>query len=269
MNVPLTLRDFSLPLDFYHAKGYLLWMRSLNDYLVAYRHYFPDDYTRSMEQVECGLASLLPIGDKPYSTHEAQFLTLVNEHLFPLPLEYMLDETTSEDRYLSIPVEPFGVDRFENFTYDEMDLEWRLLYYLFGMTEPEDFDDLPPGAHPAVLFALPLDRGSVDDDALLAVCAQEQEPLAFLRYAVEMIDHDTGTTWLDATMEMTFTDAYWRIDIMDMLTEEYQEALTIQKKAEQFIHWLAEDLLTHFKEVIRVWNTCQQQSKQETQEHLS
>lgn len=253
-------------LDAYHARHYLLWVRSFLDFLVLYRHYFPEDYAHSLSQIECGQTSLMPTGDEAYSTLETDFLKLVDTHLFPLPLEFMLEDTDMENRCFTIPVEPFGIDAWGHTTYEEMDLEWRLLFYLFGAQEPEDFVDVSPDEHLELLFAQAAERGQVDDDALQAICAQEPEPLRFLPSAIDIIDHDTGTTWLDATLDMSFTDALWRIDVLDALKEQYQEALAIQQKAEQFIRWLGSDLHTNYKEVIRVWTLSLQRTKQKQQE---
>src|SRR5690242_11615322 len=86
------LQQIQIPLHVYDARCVLEQMRSAIDYLAVYQHYFPQQYACSMEQVARGEASLFPAPGSAYSPHEVRLLTLIDEHLFPLPLWYVLED---------------------------------------------------------------------------------------------------------------------------------------------------------------------------------
>lgn len=65
-----------------------------------------------------------------------------------------------------------------------------------------------------------------------------------------MIDHDTGTAWLDASYDMPIDDAWWKREVVDELIKQFIESEEIWKKAEQFVDWLEEDIPHHFTEVV-------------------
>lgn len=254
-SISKVLLDFQMPVRVGEAEQYLHQIRSSIDYLVMYRSYFPTEYEQSMERVRAGRASLFPQRGEAYSQHEIQFLKLVDRDLFPLPLYYVLDDIDEDSRCYRIPIEPFGIDLIERQDVLDMDLGWQLMYYLIG-----DFpQDVIAGAFkedPDAIFTIPFEQGRADDQALRDLCGTRPPPLAFFRHAIDMIDHDTGTVWLDATMEVPCTDADWSKDNIDELARQYQEALAIKEKADQFINWLEADPATRFKEVIDLWNEC-------------
>ncbi|WP_220211267.1 hypothetical protein [Reticulibacter mediterranei] len=242
-----------LPLTIYHAKRLLERIQSLGDYLMVYRHYFPTAYAESMEQVRLGQAPLFPPFGEAYSPHEVRLLKLIDEHLFPLPLWEVLEDTREEYRCTTIPVEPFGIDLTISDDFLELDLGWQLIYYLIGEIQVEFFHF---SDERETLFALPLEEGKVDDTSLRTVCEREREPLAFFRHVIDLIAHDTGTVWLDATAEAPCTTANWSISTIDELARQYEEAVVLKEKTDQFINWLEGDIMCNFTEVIRIWNEC-------------
>lgn len=260
-NVTETLQAFQIPLDTYYAKQFLERVRSAIDYLVVYQHYFKLEYTQSMELVRTGQAPLFPKPGYAYSPHEVQLLKLIDKHLFPLPLWYVLDDADEENRCTTIPIEPFGIDLSNGDDFLEMDLEWQLIYYLIGEIREDFFRDALGDEWDAI-FAVEIEHGKVDDKVMREVCAQETEPLSFFSECIDMIDNSTGTVWLDATMEMPCDNADWSIETIDVLVELYGQALSIKKNADQFMNWLAGDIETNFMEVIRIWNECVIQTRQ-------
>ncbi len=260
-NVTDELQAFQIPLSRYDAKQFLERVRSAIGYLVVYQHYFPAEYTRSMERVSAGQAPLYPSPGQAYSPHEIQMLKLIDKHLFPLPLWYVLDDVAEENRCNTIPIEPFGIDHSNGDDFLEMDLEWQLIYYLTGEIRKDYFRDALDDEWDTI-FAAEIQSGKVDDEVLREVTARETEPLTFFSDVIDMIDNSTGTVWLDATMEMPCDNADWSIETIDVLVEQYGQALSIKKKADQFMNWLAGDIETNFTEVIRIWNQCVIQTKQ-------
>jgi hypothetical protein len=256
-----TLQAFQIPLDTYEASQFLKRVRSAIDYLIVYQHYFPAEYTQSMELVRTGQAPLFPKLGQAYSPHEIQMLKLIDEHLFPLPLWYVLDELDEEHRCNTIPIEPFGIDLSNGDDFLEMDLSWQLIYCLVGEIREDFFKDAL-GDEWDTIFAVEIERGKVDDETLKEVVARETESLTFFRDVIDMIDNSTGTVWLDATMEMPCDNADWSIATIDILVEQYGQALSIKNNADQFMNWLAGDIEMNFTEVIRIWNKCVIQTKQ-------
>lgn len=261
-----TLQQLHLSLSTAESRQFLQHAISCIQYLAVYQHYFPQEYSHSMELVRTGQASLLPAHGKAYSLHEEVFLKLVDEHLFSLPLWYILEDNEEGERCFFVPIEPFGLDPATGDIL-EMDLGWQLLYYLVGELSPAFLADaLSSDAEEDgkreedELFALPIERGSVDDEVLQRVCQQQQAPLSFLCHALHMMEYDTQTVWLDATMEMSCDNAVWDIETIDELMLQYREAEAIKEKTNQFLRWLESDI-TRFKEVIAVWNETVKQTK--------
>jgi len=260
-----TLQDFRVPFSAYDAQRFLERVRSVIDYLVVYRHYFPSEYAQSMELVRNGQAPLFPLHGEAYSPHEARLLKLVDKHLFPLPLWYVLGDACEENRCDTIPIEPFGIDLSTGDDVLEMDLGWQLMYYLIGGIQADFIENLFGDDRDAI-FAVPIEPGKVDDASLRGVCERQIKPLAFFRQVLDLIDYDTGTVWLDATMEMPCDNADWSTDTIDELVKQYGEALDIKKKADQFMNWLEGDIVPHFTEVARIWNESVIQTNQKSQE---
>jgi len=255
------LRAFALPLSLPQAREFLSHMRSVLAYLDLYRWYFPAEFALSMQDVEALRADLLPAPGQAYSLHEVRFLELIDRHLFPLPLDWLLDDIGEENRCWSIPVEPIGLN-----LSDESDLEalrrgWQLLYYLVGDYSRAAFAAFLESGDDAI-FDLSIEAGKVDDELLALLCEQQREPLSFLRPAIDMMAHDTGTVWLDATDELPYGAIPWTVEMMDDLVEQYAEARAIERRADQFIDWLEANVTQHFTEVVALWNQCVQQTRQ-------
>jgi len=256
VDINALLQEFHFPFGVEDARAFLHQVRSVMDILVAYQHFFPTEYAQSMQLICDGQVSLFPAPGEPYSSHEVTFLKLVDKHFFPLPLYFVLDGASEESRCYTIPIDPFGIDPADGYGVEELPLGWQLMYYVT--------DELQKGFHfegasdeeLGDIFAQVVHKGRVDWDALEEVCAREHEPLAFFRYVIEMLTYNTGTAWLDSTVEMPCEDALWSIEIMDELVKQYTIATEIKEKTEQFMNWLVNDIGPHFKEVVTLWNKC-------------
>jgi len=89
-----------------------------------------------------------------------------------------------------------------------------------------------------------------------ARCRAQGGPIAYLPLVIEMLDNDTGSVWLDATLESPCTDAIWTVECVDALHEQYMLALDIQAKAMSFCEWLGERPVSRFAAVVRLWKSC-------------
>src|SRR5205807_2917373 len=141
-------------------------------------------YEQSMELVRIGQNALFPRRGEAYSPHEIQFLKLVDQYLFPLPLYYVLDDISEDDRCDRVPIEPFGIDLVDHQDVLDMDLGWQLMYYLIG----ELPQDVIAGAFkddPDAVFSIPIEPGRVDEKALQELCRTHQTPLIFFRHVID------------------------------------------------------------------------------------
>jgi len=237
------------------AESFLEHLLSTVDLLYLFQHYFPVEFQAAQEKH----LSFLPEDRFSCSQFEASFFSLVNQHLFPLPLYDMpYNDPWYEREYASfIPVEPFGMDRYEDEGYEELPLGWQLVLYLLGILDEESVrsngiyedDDLF-----AIVFP---EAGKAMNWSLFdARCRAQGGPIAYLPLVIEMLDNDTGSVWLDATLESPCTDAIWTVECVDALHEQYMLALDIQAKAMSFCEWLGERPVSRFAAVVRLWKSC-------------
>lgn len=254
------LRQLRLPLRHYEARQYLEQVQSVIDFLTVYAHYFPTDYAESMQRVAQGQDSLFPEDGEAYSPHEVQLLKLIDRHLFELPLWYVLEDACADNRCHTIPIEPFGIE-LEGDDFLDLDLGWQLMFYLLGAVEPELFAALLEDER-AAIFAVPIEQGGANGEALRQACHGVSEPLAFLYQVMGILWHDTGTVWLDATAEMPCDTADWSIETIDELVRQCDEAHDIKAQAEQCLDWMEGDLVPRFTEVIQLWNKAVLLTKQ-------
>jgi hypothetical protein len=250
------LGTFQLPSDISQARECITLAHSSSQYLDLYQHFFPSAFQASVERNK--KHSLIPLPGHAYTIFEVQFLRLVNQHLFPIP-EYVFDDPCEENRCLGVPIEPYGLEPIYQYggvgdAFLDMDLGWQLLFYLAGELSQEFFDGV---IDPPMDSILELEiNGRVNRRLLQEQCETREGPLSFLYLAIAMIDHDTGTAWLDATYDMPIDDARWEREVVEELVSQFVEAEEIWQKANQFVNWLEEDILDRFTEVVDLWNRC-------------
>ena len=255
------LRAFLLPMNKSQAGAFLQLARSSAQYLDLYQHYFRADFQRSMQRNRRHW--LIPLPGNAYTVPEVQFLKLVDKHLFPLA-EYVFDDPCEENRCFGIPIEPGGLAAvFEYGNADaicDMDLGWQLLFYLGGQLPAEFFDGMFDPPNDGILD-LDIEGGQVYPSVFRRLCEEHEGPLSHLHLAIAMLDHDTGTAWLDATYETPVEDARWDRETVDALVEQFVESEEIWDRAMQFVRWLEADVLSHFTEVVDLWNQSIRESR--------
>ncbi|MBD2316320.1 hypothetical protein [Phormidium tenue] len=222
------------------AVEYLEAIQQRATMLQLYQYYYPDEYQQSKASVK--VTSL-----ETYSEKELEFLTLLGEQFFPLPL--LLAES---ERISYIPVEPLGTswyyDNFEELGATEKFL-MSLIHGLDGDTwndiEGELEQDLPPVA------------SYINYPKLSQEAQKVRGMIALLPTAIDMLTQSTGNLWLDISYENDIVDAHWTVEVIDTLREAYTEAQTIMQKYREFIEWLDKDSANCIK-VVRLWNRCKE-----------
>ncbi len=100
------LISFKLPLNVREGLSYLTDLNQKTVLLALYQHYFPNQWASST--VDCLHCSFK---DSLYSDREIEFLTLVNDCLFPIgEVENFLDR---DERILEIPLYPQNTDWYD------------------------------------------------------------------------------------------------------------------------------------------------------------
>jgi hypothetical protein len=240
------------------AAEFLGMLDSTADLLLLYQHYFPEEFRQATEQ----RVPFLSESGVSYSKLEVQFFELVNEHLFPLPLDWILGDPF-DDRVHAyrIPVEPFGID-VDCSGYDELDLGWQLLFYLLGTLSEQELREYANFKEDA-LFRVPLvGKGEVSRSLLALRCQAQGGPIASLPWAIEMVHNETGTIWLDACMDEPIEDVFWVRQDVDELGKQYRQALDICEKAGTFCAWLEEDPVPRCALVARLLIACARDTPQ-------
>jgi len=266
-NVHQWLSAFLLPLNINQGSEFVALARSVREYLELYQHYFLADFQQSMRRNDkCGI---IPLPGNGYTIFEMQFLHLVEKHLFPIP-EYVFEDPVEGSRCFGVPIEPYGLCSLYEYgdpseVIEEMDLGWQLLLYLLHQIPYEYFDGMfdPPTDR---IFDLAIAGEGYNLETLQKRCEEREGPLAFLYLAIAMLEHDTGTAWLDATNDMPIDNARWTKDDVDALAEQFVESQEIWEKAMQFIRWLETDIENHFTEVVHLWNVSQKKPHLNKQE---
>jgi len=250
------LSGFLLPSNLSEARDFVALACSSCTYLELFRYYFRADFERSLARNH--RHGLVPLPGDAYSVFEVQFLKLVDTQLFPIP-EYIFEDLHEENRCFQIPIEPNGFPAiFDDYwaggeAICDIDLGWQLMFYLGGQLQAEFFDGVFEEPTDGI-FALPIEEGRSDRDALRVHCDERIGPLSYLYLAVALLEHDTGTVWLDALPDEPIEDARWCRETVDALVEQLLMSEDIWDKAVRFVRWLEEDVLQHFTEVVHLWN---------------
>lgn len=249
---PLSLPDV-LIFNIQIARSYLEHLLSLTNLLSTYRACFPEAFQRDSEQG----VSLFPAHNADYSAFEVNFFHLVNEHYFPLPMDWWPDDPFGERRMAEyIPIESLGLDLYEEDLYENLYLGWQLLLYLLGEVDAEWLRECTTEEVSEALFEIPIDGGKVNERVLKLRCEAQGGPIAFLALALQMLRNDTASVWLNVTGEEPCLEYSWTKEEMEQLKEEYLLAKEIDEKATAFTAWLESDPCSHFAAVVRLWNSC-------------
>jgi len=232
--------------------------------LGCYAHFFPKEWAAST-------SAQTPPPDRAYSAAEWEFFRLVDRDLFDLTLEWLeeLDCQGPESRTLELPLVRGGLDWWECHPGDLRD-GWELLLLLNGdwpLTAEDDEEDEDDESdedaetatdgtdRPAAVAARvrALAGHPLDGTRLTAACAALDSPLRGLPAAIRMIDHTTGTAWLDAEPEQEM-DLRWTITDVTWMQTDYAAGRVIGDLAEQLVEWL--ELPAHRDRLLDLWTAC-------------
>ena len=208
--------------------------------LQLYQYYYPDEYQQSKASVK--VASL-----ETYSEKELEFLTLMDEQFFPLPL--LLAES---ERISYIPVEPLGTSWYYD-NFEELGATEKFLMSLIHGLDNEPWNDLEEelgqDLPPAVSY--------INYRKLSQAVKKVRGKITLLPTAIDMLTQSTGNLWLDISYENDIIDAHWTVEVIDTLREAYTESQEIMQKYREFIEWLEQDTANCIK-VVKLWNRCKE-----------
>jgi hypothetical protein len=208
--------------------------------LQLYQHYYPDEYQQSRASVK--VTSL-----ESYSDKELEFITLIDEQFFPLPL--LLAES---ERISYIPVEPLGTAWYYD-NFEELDATEKFLMSLIHGLDNDTWEDLEA----ELKQDLPPAVSYINYEKLSQEAQKLRGKITLLPIALDMLTQSTGNIWLDISYEKDIVDADWTVEVIDNLREAYAEAQTIGQKYREFIAWLDRDTANCIK-VVKLWNRCKE-----------
>lgn len=222
------------------AVEYLAAIQQRATMLQLYQHYYPDEYQQSEASVK--VTSL-----ESYSEKELEFLTLLDEQFFPLPL--LLEES---ERIACIPIEPLGTAWYYD-NFEELDATEKFLMSLIHGLDGDAWEDLESELDqdlpPAVSY--------INYQKLTLECEKTKGTISLLPIAIDMLTQSTGNIWLDISYENDIVDADWTVEVINTLREAYTEAQTIRQNYREFIEWLDRDTTNCIK-VVKLWNRCKE-----------
>lgn len=216
-----------------------------------YQHYFPTEYATSEKSWVLDLDH-----GRAYSPRELEFMELIGRHLFPIAHEWM-DE--AEERLYSIPIDSQAVNG-EDLREQRPGLQ-ALIGLIGGPYSEVDWTALlasSPGSQPPLTDLDAQQQYEVNWDQFEARCAKLGQPLQKIGAALGVIGYGTGTVWLDYTDEMMSYGGFdfpWTVEIIDVLTAEWQKAETMLDNLVEVLNWL-EARPGRIGRLVAVWNRC-------------
>ncbi|HAZ48827.1 MAG TPA: hypothetical protein DDW76_14855 [Cyanobacteria bacterium UBA11369] len=244
-------------IDFKSATDYL-WTK-LNTYqlLSLYQELFPLEWEKSQSE-------LYSEGEN-HSPKELEFISLVNEHLFPI--DDMIIESAYEERLYQIPVSPKGVDWQDHEEgIDALRSGWQILlplsqsgrWWLESVAGDEgeswyegtfgySFQDI---AHPE----------KANFKLLKKLARRTAPPISALPTALALLDLGTDNIWLDQSVcsetywSRNFETRPWTIEAINSLASEWNKAIQLLDKAYELINWIESDQNINFSHILALWN---------------
>lgn len=228
------LKNYQIPVSVSEGLFYLENLKESTQLLGFYQHYFPNEWQESSPQIQTtDIWKLVQ-----------QFFSLVNQHLFPLILEEIEDD--SEDYLTTIPYYPCGWDWYFESPEDWTEAE----LFLLCICQPKFVQKLAEKGEQLPNFPLPTQNliDHFDWEQFQEICQAYSPPLCYLANVINLITHSTGTIWLDTT-----ADEYWSLDWsaenIDNLTEHWQIASNLITQKQELCQWLSTSP-QHYQEVI-------------------
>lgn len=252
------LQRYQLPLTFADAHDYLWRVLQNIHFLSLYQHYFPEQYARSKKRA-------FPTVKEAYSPMEAEFVDLVDLHLFPLHTEFMLFGSGPDERSHVIPVRSLGRDWW-NEEYEDLPPIWKLILFLVGEVHGDALTTYHPEFHlegdsPLQGFSWQQMQWNVFEEYWKQAAEILHPSVAFIPLAVKMAYQSTENAFLDATMEMPLEDCYWKREDMEYLIEHYRQADAMMDHIYTLLEWLGSapdhlsTVLSLLEEGRKTWTT--------------
>ncbi|WP_013334881.1 hypothetical protein [Gloeothece verrucosa] len=219
----VTLSRYVLPRSVKEATIYLENFAGTIQLLALFREFFPIDWqaaTASFNKINFGHEQCWELAEK--------FLELVERELFPI--NYNRFDYEREEVVDAIPFFPQDFDYFD------------------------DIEDFVGGSRFLLeLYTRNFENSSqIDWDKLQALCEATPDPLSYLYDAMSVIDHSTGTYWLDCHRE--WIEIFpWTSEAIILLRDQWKEAQQFIFKFNSLINWLEENP-SHQTEIITFWN---------------
>jgi len=258
-DIPMSpLAPYTLPHTVQDAIASLQALIDESAVLGCYAHFFPTAWAAST-------AAQSRPPDRAYAPAEWEFFRLVDRDLFALTLDWLaeLDCQGPESRTLELPVLRGGLD-WTDCGSGDLRAGWELLLRLKGdwTTDDDDEEDAEdtenePHATPRPVALAQRVRAlagrPLDEPRLTAACATLDSPLRGLPAALLMIDHDTGTAWLDADLEQEM-DLVWTITDVTWMQTDYAAGRVIADQADDLVEWLQTP--AGARQLLDLWAAC-------------
>jgi hypothetical protein len=203
--------------------------------LQLYRRYFPDEFARSTASVTIPRTG----GEPGYSEREREFLRLVDEHLFPLP-----DLAFEMERCSCIPLYPKGID------WDDPPETYCLaIRAVMALFVDQDFpwtNWLPR--------TLRVETGELDWDKFKHLCQYGNRAVRQFPLLIELVAHDTGNLWLDASFDCDWESFEWEEATMNYLTREWRRARDLIAQINLALERMDAHPRYYLTRLVRLWN---------------
>lgn len=208
--------------------GQILWL---------YRKYFPREYAHSTASVHLPVSDDGPCG---YSEREKEFLTLVDQHLFPMPDLFFEDE-----RFDMLPVYPQGVDWDDDLEYLRLSL--RTAMVLIAGEDASFWDEwLPAKLRPV--------EGSRSWRKFAKVCRRAGGLKALMPRLIDLVSHNTNNLWLDITWENGLQDFGWNEKDVQLLQKEWRAAQRFLQKLDPLLDRMEKHPRYWITQLVKLWN---------------
>lgn len=236
------LISFKLPLTAREGLSYLTNLNQKIVLLALYQHYFPNQWASSTG--DCFYCSE---SESLYSDREIEFLTLVNDRLFPIgEVENFLDH---DERILEIPLYPQNTDWYDE-EFEQLTSTEQFLISVLGCGYNHTDWEQIFGFIPKRL----LGNEQISWRKLKQLCQLQIAPLSYLYDVLSLIDHSTGCIWLDIVYE-NYECLIWDREAVDYLIKHWKIAQNYLAKMEKFDNWL-QSSISNRQEVITLWNNA-------------
>ena len=260
------LARFQLPRAPRECRARLVQYRDGATMLMLYRHFFPDAFARASPPLRVSAPT------EP-SQHEREFLELVNRHLFPLDSDVYdaggdIGADDEDGGYLltqiGIDICCLGLGDWYDDYPDGLDPICQTVLVLSGNLPPADINFSFHECRDAEKIARELlwDVGSadpIDYDRLYTLCAENDSPLVGLPDVIDLLDHNTGSPWLDQYSGMGFNhdDLVWSIENITWLADNFRDVhQPIIERVERLQTWFEADVASNLPKVIELWQNA-------------